>query len=81
MPRIRLTDLYRPEALKMIYEVFDDLLRLTVPERTAVGVSDDLALRQQLAETLLTLHAKGENNPIVLRREVLERFRKCQKRS
>jgi len=75
MPRIRLSDVYGPNTLKMIYEVFDDLLRLTVIERTAVNPRDDLALRQQLAEILLTLHSGGEKNPIELRREALKRFR------
>src|SRR5262245_9627863 len=43
MPRIRLTDVYGPDTLKMIYEVFDDLLRLTVIERTSVDPWEDLA--------------------------------------
>jgi hypothetical protein len=63
----------------MIYKVFNDLLRLTIVERAAVF--DDSALRQQLAEILLTLHSKGENNPDELRCKSLERFNALQKRS
>jgi hypothetical protein len=80
-PKILLSDVYGPETLKMIYEVFDDLLRLTVAERTVTNASDDFELRRQLAEILLTLHAEGEKNPILLRRKALERFRGRQKRS
>jgi hypothetical protein len=76
-PNIRLRDVYGPETLKMIHEVFDDLLRSTIVERGAVF--DDSALRQQLAEILLTLHSKGEANPDELRRKSLESFRTLQK--
>ena len=78
MRGIHLSDVYGPTTLKMIYEVFDDLLRLTMVERSGVNPSDDLAMRQQLGEILLTLHSNGENNPDKLRRKSLERFRALQ---
>ena len=81
MHHIRLADIYRPETLKMIYEVFDELLRLTTTERTAVDASTEFAMRHQLGEILLTLQSEGESNPIMLRRRALEAFRKRQKRS
>src|SRR5262245_22156202 len=79
--KIRLSDFYGPETLKIINEVYDDLLHLTVADRNAVGISEDLAMRQRLAEILLTLHSEGQTNPFVLQRSALKRFREPQKRS
>src|SRR5262245_2344384 len=75
MPKIRLSDFYEPQTLKVIYEVFDYLLRRTAADRDAAGPSVDSAMRQRLAEILLTLISEGETDPTLLRRRTLEQFR------
>jgi hypothetical protein len=70
-----------PETLKMLYEAYADVVRLTLAERTAINGSEDLTVRRQIGEILLTLHSEGENNPIALRQRALERFGSRQGRS
>src|SRR5262249_21730460 len=79
MAKIRLSDFYEPQTLKVIYEVFDYLLRRTAADRDAAGPSVDSAMRQRLAEILLTLISEGETDPGLLRRRTLKQFREGQR--
>src|SRR5262245_31080300 len=66
---------YGPETLKMLCKALDHLVRLTMDGRPVLDLAEDMELRRQFGEILLSLHAEGERNPIKLRHEALERFR------
>jgi hypothetical protein len=70
-----------PEILKVLYEAFDDVVRLTLAERRAISASEDLTVRREIGEILLALHSEGENNPIALQQRALERLGSRQGRS
>ena len=70
---------YGPETLKMLCEALDHLVRLALAELPDLDLADDMELRRQLGEILLSLHSEGESNPIVIRRKALERFRASPK--
>ncbi len=70
-----------PETLKMLYDAYDEVVRLALAGRTAISASEDLTVRRQIGEILLTLHSEGENNPVALRQRTLERFGSHQGRS